>query len=1292
MSTLLDETAADVPVTVNLSRIAAGSQDSAVYQNARARQDISRVSREELEDRFLRLQEETLALKQHTHKQDDKIKKLGTKLMRLVKDRGRMEQLAAGGAQPVSRVRDVEMEEMMEELQEKVRGLQAENEGLKQRLLVAKQQLINSQSRRPSPYGHVQSRVNSGLKKLRDDTPSPSQTQSKSLRSLEGGGRPPIGQLPRYGHSLLEEARAEIRNLENVIESQRSHMEEMEGASELLREALRKREAEFEERLLQVRQQQTSKLRSHVNNNVTMIKLQKQLADRSNAVTELEGRFLQLQESQRTLKASHDAAMLKVDELSDQLKDERLKSLDLEKQLQSSTISKIKMEQFQEQISELEQERDLLRENNEKLVNSAFDVSQQQKWQIQEQKLKLQIAQLETALKADLVDKNEILDKIRAERDTNEKLTEENKRLQIQFLEQKQQMEALGDRLKCYSRENEYDVAELTEALLLIKTRKSQRSGELGFLKEVEEEGGSSNTESSIRDLRAAHAETIQELEKTRNILSMESKISRNYKAELEAVLQKKDSDRVEYEQKLERQAQLLDTKTAKIKKLEAQLRDIAYGTKTYVLKPDTTDEDEADEFDETLHLERGENLLELQIVSAMLSPSALEALGDGEPSTFCTYSFYLFELHSTPVVRGHKPKYGFTSKYMVNMDDQFLDYLSRCSVTVELHQALGLDWRTLATGQLRLQQLLEQDGKVHGTVPLVGTSDEVRSVGSVDYWLRLRIPMTETILLYKEKVKAVGYINTALNEEAQLQPPGSSWNELLITVHRCRDLQSRRSQPPSPYVVYKFFDFSNYPTATVHDGCDPHFNDLKSYSVLMDVGLDHYLKSEVLQFYVFDYKEEQMDMYLGKARVPLLSLAQDKGITGVFELTSPSGFPAGHMEVTLKWRFTYLPPSGSITTVEEPVSVPEEKPADESAEPKQELTVDEEKKDELLKDLEEIPQEEKESKDPFHHPTAVPVAAASKAPLPKVRQKTQERDRLAAKKVTFVDPTAADDQSPSGLSVSADTTETTSSPAVKVVSEAPQINPEEDDDEDESHFSEGQLVPASSQSYSDDSEISEEIIEDAEEAPATKQDHSESTQSDSDDCIVHGQATGRKPSERVRVEIVALSLRPESRVAQDSSVVRLFVEYSFLDLPTEETPLSLPKPPQGKSINYNYSKVIPVDAENNGARRRLLRGVLQGRNPQMERIRFMVVSEPPEEEEQDRECEDVGVAFLRIPEILETQQDLTETSLSVLDVEDSREVVGSLTVSVEGLEALQAIMQDQDQERAPVSSLLPSV
>lgn len=37
---------------------------------------VSRISREELEDRFLRLHDENMLLKQHARKQEDKIKRL----------------------------------------------------------------------------------------------------------------------------------------------------------------------------------------------------------------------------------------------------------------------------------------------------------------------------------------------------------------------------------------------------------------------------------------------------------------------------------------------------------------------------------------------------------------------------------------------------------------------------------------------------------------------------------------------------------------------------------------------------------------------------------------------------------------------------------------------------------------------------------------------------------------------------------------------------------------------------------------------------------------------------------------------------------------------------------------------------------------------------------------------------------------------------------------------------------------------------------------------------------------
>lgn len=45
-------------------------------RTVKARQAVSRVSREELEDRFLRLHDENILLKQHARKQEDKIKRL----------------------------------------------------------------------------------------------------------------------------------------------------------------------------------------------------------------------------------------------------------------------------------------------------------------------------------------------------------------------------------------------------------------------------------------------------------------------------------------------------------------------------------------------------------------------------------------------------------------------------------------------------------------------------------------------------------------------------------------------------------------------------------------------------------------------------------------------------------------------------------------------------------------------------------------------------------------------------------------------------------------------------------------------------------------------------------------------------------------------------------------------------------------------------------------------------------------------------------------------------------------
>lgn len=55
--------------------------------------------------------------------------------------------------------------------------------------------------------------------------------------------------------------------------------------------------------------------------------------------------FFWLFQSQRTLKASHDLVMAKVDEQTEQLKEERLKNLNLESQLQLKVLEQRRIEE-----------------------------------------------------------------------------------------------------------------------------------------------------------------------------------------------------------------------------------------------------------------------------------------------------------------------------------------------------------------------------------------------------------------------------------------------------------------------------------------------------------------------------------------------------------------------------------------------------------------------------------------------------------------------------------------------------------------------------------------------------------------------------------------------------------------------------------------------------------------------------------------------------------------------------------------------------------------------------------
>uniref|UniRef100_A0A2K5CP82 Protein fantom n=1 Tax=Aotus nancymaae TaxID=37293 RepID=A0A2K5CP82_AOTNA len=1226
MSGPTDETAGDLPVKdIGLNLFGMGGlQETSATRTMKSRQAVSRVSREELEDRFLRLHDENILLKQHARKQEDKIKRMATKLIRLVNDKKRYEQVGGG---PKRLGRDVEMEEMIEQLQEKVHELERQNEALKHRLISAKQQL-QIQGYRQTPYNNVQSRINTGRRKANENAGF-QECPRKGIKFQDVDvAETPHPMFTKYDNSLLEEARGEIRNLENVIQSQRGQIEELEHLAEILKTQLRRKENEIELSLLQLREQQATDQRSNIRDNVEMIKLHKQLVEKSNALSAMEGKFIQLQEKQRTLRISHDALMANGDELNMQLKEQRLKCCSLEKQLHSMKFSERRTEELQDRINDLEKERELLKENYDKLYDSAFSAAHEEQWKLKEQQLKVQIAQLETALKSDLTDKTEILDRLKTERDQNEKLVQENRELQLQYLEQKQQLDELKKRVKFYNQENDINADELSEALLLIKAQKEQKNGDLSFLVKVDSEINK-DLERSVRDLQATHAETVQELEKTRNMLIMQHKINKDYQMEVEAVTRKMENLQQDCDLKVEQYVHLLDIRAARIQKLEAQLKDIAYGTKQYKFKPEIMPDDSVDEFDETIHLERGENLFEIHINKVTFTSEVLQASGDKELVTFCTYDFYDFELQITPVARGLHPIYNFTSQYLVHVNDLFLQYIQKNTITLEVHQAYSTEYETIAACQLKFHEILEKSGRIFGTASLVGTKGDIPNFGTVEYWFRLRVPMDQAIRLYRERAKALGYITSnfkglehmqSLSQQApkttQLSSTDSTdgnLNELHITIRCCNHLQSRASHlQPHPYVVYKFFDFADHDTAIIPSSNDPQFDDHMYFPVPMNMDLDQYLKSESLSFYVFDDSDTQENIYIGKVDVPLISLAHDRCISGIFELTDHQKHSAGTIHVILKWKFAYLPPSGSITTEDLRNVIRKEEP-------------------EVVQRL----------------PPASSVSTLVVAPRPKPRRLTP-----VDKKVSFMDI----------MPHQSDVSQESSVDEVKENTEKMQQGKD-----DVSLLSEGQLAEQNLPSSEDETEITEDLEPEVEE---------DISASDSDDCIIPGPISKniKQPSEKIRIEIIALSLN-DSQVTMDDTIQRLFIECRFYNLPAEETPVSLPKPKSGQWVYYNYSNVIYVDKENNQAKRDILKAVLQKQEMPNRSIRFTVVSDPPEDE-QDLECEDIGVAHVHLADMFQEGRDLIEQNIDVFDARADGEGIGKLRVTVEALHALQSVYE----------------
>ena len=91
--------------------------------------------------------------------------------------------------------------------------------------------------------------------------------------------------------------------------------------------------------------------------------------------------------------------------------------------------------------------------------------------------MKVQVAQLETTLKADLNDKKMLSDALATERENLAKMEADFQDLQSKYFALKENLEGHGEKLRFFAHENSVDAEDLEQALLQLKQRPLSATG-----------------------------------------------------------------------------------------------------------------------------------------------------------------------------------------------------------------------------------------------------------------------------------------------------------------------------------------------------------------------------------------------------------------------------------------------------------------------------------------------------------------------------------------------------------------------------------------------------------------------------------------------------------------------------------------------------------------------------------------------------------------------------------------------------------------------------------------------
>lgn len=214
--------------------------------------------------------------------------------------------------------------------------------------------------------------------------------------------------------------------------------------------------------------------------------LQKEIVDKNKIIENQSKEFSLMDEKNRALLEANSDAVKTVDGLTNNLKSERARILDLENQLRESGNEKHRNLELVGIIKDLRSEKELYENEYNNLLNNQFSKDREKEFLNELEVLRNTNADLEHEIKQYIKEKSGLLNKMKELTESLVQAQHDKDFSDRRMIELQSRLEDLDAKLRNLTQDGEIDLNELEEALAIVRLRR-EKGIPLDFLIQVDE-------------------------------------------------------------------------------------------------------------------------------------------------------------------------------------------------------------------------------------------------------------------------------------------------------------------------------------------------------------------------------------------------------------------------------------------------------------------------------------------------------------------------------------------------------------------------------------------------------------------------------------------------------------------------------------------------------------------------------------------------------------------------------------------------------------------------------------